>query len=117
MKRAVAIALVAVLATVQMVARPADAAIDCGQVQSGLSPCIPYLTGGGNPAGSCCQGVRHLASMVTSKEDRRAACQCAKDAANSFQNIKDDAAAQLPGKCGVQLNVPISRTIDCSGLN
>ena len=37
-----------------LVAKPGEAAITCGQVDSSLASCIPYLMGGGNnPAAAC----------------------------------------------------------------
>lgn len=44
--KAVAVAVVVVLAMVQFIAEPAHA-ITCGQVDAALAPCVPYLTQGG----------------------------------------------------------------------
>uniref|UniRef100_A0A5B7CET5 Non-specific lipid-transfer protein n=1 Tax=Davidia involucrata TaxID=16924 RepID=A0A5B7CET5_DAVIN len=115
MMKGVAIALLVVLAMVELMARPGQA-IDCGQVDAALAPCMPYLTGSGSPSGPCCDGARNLKSMTPTKADRQAVCNCAKEAAARYQNIKDDAAQQLPQKCGVQTNIPISRTTDCASV-
>ncbi|THG05095.1 non-specific lipid-transfer protein 1-like [Camellia sinensis] len=108
---AITLVVVVVLATVQLMAKPSNAAINCSQVEGALSPCIQYLTQGGTPSDTCCSGVRNLQSEAQTKEDRQAACSCMKTAAASFQ-IRDDAAAELPQKCEVQINIPISRNTD-----
>ncbi|XP_059670678.1 non-specific lipid-transfer protein 1-like [Cornus florida] len=109
-----AITLLVVLAMAQFMASPARAAISCGQVSAALAPCLTYLTQGGTPSGQCCTGAKNLQAMAQTKDDRQTACRCAKDAATRNQNIKDDAAAQLPQKCGVQTTIPISRNTDLS---
>ncbi|KAJ9683675.1 hypothetical protein PVL29_019307 [Vitis rotundifolia] len=95
--KGVVIALLVALAMVHFMAEPARA-ITCADVNKALAPCISYLTGGGGPTSACCGG-------------------CAKDAASRNPNIKEDAAAALPTKCGVQTNIPISRSTDCSTVS
>nr|WEA82704.1 nonspecific lipid transfer protein 9 [Solanum melongena]WJJ08753.1 nsLTP9 [Solanum melongena] len=87
--------------------------VTCGQVDANMAPCVSYLTQGGNPSAACCSGVKALSGLAQSTDERRTACNCLKAAANRYSNLKDDAAQALPGKCGVSLNVPISRTINC----
>ncbi|KAM3266138.1 hypothetical protein CQW23_01150 [Capsicum baccatum] len=112
---AVVLALV-VLAAVQlaMAARLDEQwGITCGQVDANVAPCVSYLTQGGEPGAACCSGVKTLSGLAKSTDERRTACNCLKAAANRYPNLKDDAAQALPSKCGVALNVPISRTINC----
>ncbi|KAK4379472.1 hypothetical protein RND71_001334 [Anisodus tanguticus] len=85
----------------------------CGQVDSILAPCVPYLTQGGQPGDACCSGVKTLRGLAQSTDERRTACNCVKAAANRYANLKDDAAQALPSKCGVALDIPISRTTNC----
>ncbi|KAK9273469.1 hypothetical protein L1049_018279 [Liquidambar formosana] len=83
------IPMLGVLAMIQFMAKPGQATnITCGQVDSCLAPCIPYLTGGGEPVPACCDGVKNLKAMTPTTEDRRAACTCVKEAADRYQNIK-----------------------------
>ncbi|XP_057486812.1 non-specific lipid-transfer protein 1 [Actinidia eriantha] len=117
MIKGLAITVVAVLAVVQLLARPTDAAVSCGQVDTALTPCLTYLTKGGTPSTQCCSGVRSLKSMTGTKADRQTACNCLKQAAARYQAIKDAAAAALSQKCGVQFSVPISRKTDCSKIS
>ncbi|OAY49409.1 non-specific lipid-transfer protein A-like [Manihot esculenta] len=116
MKGAV-ISMLVVVAMVQYMATPGEA-IDCGQVSSSLAPCIPFLTGGdASPSSGCCSGVKNLNSLAQTTADRRAACDCIKTAAARYPNIKDDAASSLPQKCGIDFNIPISKSTDCQSIN
>ncbi|KAF3657884.1 hypothetical protein CQW23_01151 [Capsicum baccatum] len=115
--KAVAVVLVlVVLAAVQLAMAgrlEQQTGITCGQVDANLAPCVSFLTQGGEPSAACCSGVKTLSGLAQSTDERRTACNCLKAAANRYANLKDDAAQALPGKCGVALNVPISRTINC----
>ncbi|KAI5665641.1 hypothetical protein M9H77_15494 [Catharanthus roseus] len=111
----VAMSLVVLAAVVHFMAMPSEA-ISCGQVESSLAPCLQYLLGGGTPSGTCCTGVKTLNGMLYSKLDRQTACNCLKSAAQRNPSIKPDAAASLPGKCGVSLPVPISPTTNCNAI-
>ncbi|OWM67007.1 hypothetical protein CDL15_Pgr000459 [Punica granatum] len=76
---------------------------------------MPYLVNeGGNPSSDCCNGVRKLQSLTPSTGERRAACQCMKQEAGKVHNIKPGSASNLPGKCGVQVPVPIRGDVDCN---
>lgn len=107
----VLIALMVVVAAAVLV-QPGFA-VTCGQVETSLAPCMPYLTGGGNPAAACCNGIQNLKNLTPATSDRRDACRCVKAAASKFQNIKEDAASALPDKCGVQIGIPISMSTNC----
>ncbi|KAK3036634.1 hypothetical protein RJ639_030203 [Escallonia herrerae] len=113
MMKGVAVTMLVVLAMVQFMARPGQAAVTCGQVDSSIAPCISYVTGGGNPPDSCCAGVRNLMAMTPAQADRQAACQCLKGAAARYPNLRPDAASNLPQRCGVSINIPISTTTNC----
>ncbi|CAK9155794.1 unnamed protein product [Ilex paraguariensis] len=54
--------------------------------------------------------------MAKKPEDKRVASNCMKEAANRYSNFMDDAAQALPDKCGVKMDFPVSRHIDCDGL-
>ncbi|XP_057999179.1 uncharacterized mitochondrial protein AtMg00810-like [Hevea brasiliensis] len=43
----------------------------------------------------------------------RAACDCIKTAAARYPNINANAASSLPKKCGIDFNIPISKSTDC----
>ncbi|KAK2966113.1 hypothetical protein RJ640_002024 [Escallonia rubra] len=111
--KAAAISVIVVLAMVQLMVKPGQA-INCGQVDASLAPCLTYLTQGGTPPVQCCSGVRAITEMATTQADKRAACQCVKDAASHEKTLNDDAAKTLPQKCGVKMDIPISPTTDCN---
>ncbi|KAL3629362.1 hypothetical protein CASFOL_026584 [Castilleja foliolosa] len=115
MKGPIAVILLAVLAAVILAARPGEA-VSCGDVQGSLSPCLPYLTGGDEPTGSCCSGVQSLVGSLQSQQDRQTACNCMKSAASSY-NVRRDNAANLPGKCGVSIGMSVSPDVDCSQVS
>ncbi|PON89651.1 Lipid transfer protein/Par allergen [Trema orientale] len=115
MKKGSVVASLLVLAmAVFFMAKPGQA-ITCQQVDVALSSCVSYLTGNaGEPSLACCNGVSSIKQNTPTKTDRQTACQCVKDAATKISSLKDDAAQQLPAKCKVQINVPISKTVDCN---
>ncbi|KZV49696.1 non-specific lipid-transfer protein A-like [Dorcoceras hygrometricum] len=100
------------LVVVSLVVRPGEG-LSCGDVQGSLSPCLQYLSSGGEPSADCCNGVSNLSNSVQSQQDRQTACNCIKSAASSF-SIQPDAAASLPGRCGVSIGYSISPNVDCS---
>lgn len=111
MKGVAVITLLVVLSVV--FARPSEAAINCSQVSGALAPCVSFLTQGGNPTPQCCTGLKNLVNMASTQQDRRAACNCVKSAAARYP-IKQDAASNLPGRCGVSMNIPISPNTNCN---
>ncbi|KAL9288989.1 Non-specific lipid-transfer protein 11 [Arabidopsis thaliana] len=92
-------------------------AIACPQVNMYLAQCLPYLKAGGNPSPMCCNGLNSLKAAAPAKADRQVACNCLKSVANTIPGINDDFAKQLPAKCGVNIGVPFSKTVDCNSIN
>ena len=99
-----------------VVVAPHAEALGCGQVQSNLVPCLPYLQGSG-PLGGCCGGIKALLGAAKTPADRKAACACIKSAASSIKGIDEGKAAGLPGACGVNIPYKISPNIDCSTVH
>lgn len=107
------VAIFAILAVASLVVQHGQA-VTCGQVDAALVPCINYLTGReDNPSPACCGGVKTVKGLAQTTADKRAACSCVKAAANRYADLKDAAAQNLPAKCGVELDIPVSRTVDC----
>lgn len=106
------VSAIAMLVFVQLMVGPAQA-ITCGQVTSFLAPCIPYLSNGGTPSTACCSGVKSLVGAATTTSDKRAACACVKEAANRLAGLDAAAAAALPTHCGVTMDIPISKNVNC----
>ena len=114
MKGAV-ISMLVLVALVQFMVKPAGA-ITCGEVDSDLSACVPYLTGrgGDDPPPQCCAGVIKLKNSAVSIADKKAACECVKAAAARISDISEAAASSLPAKCDVQIDIPISKDFNCA---
>ncbi|XP_033513497.2 non-specific lipid-transfer protein 1-like [Nicotiana tomentosiformis] len=114
--KGIIISAIAVLAMIQFMVEPGQA-LTCGQVDASLAPCIPYLTQGGDPSAACCIGVTALKGMAQNTADKRAACNCVKATANRYANLKEDAAQALPNKCGVTLDITVSKSVNCDMIN
>ncbi|KAJ6722591.1 NON-SPECIFIC LIPID-TRANSFER PROTEIN B-LIKE [Salix koriyanagi] len=114
MKGAV-ISMLVLVASVQFMVKPAEA-ITCGDVDSDLFACVPYLTGkgGDDPPPQCCAGVIKLKNSAVSVADKQAACKCVKAAACRISGIDDAAASSLPANCNVQIDFPISKDFNCA---
>ncbi|PQM41143.1 non-specific lipid-transfer protein A-like [Prunus yedoensis var. nudiflora] len=108
--------MLVVLALAHLMVQQGEA-VNCGQVNSNLAPCVTYLTTGGVPPEACCKGVENIKAITQTTADRQQACECFKAAGNRFPNVKEDAATTLPGKCGIASNIPISKSINCQNIN
>ncbi|CAA7025534.1 unnamed protein product [Microthlaspi erraticum] len=109
--------LVLVITLIMVIGYQEGEAIQCSQVNMYLAPCLAYLRGGGNPSPQCCGGLNSLKAAAPGTPDRQAACQCLKTVATQIPGISDDNAKQLPTKCGVNLGVPFSKSVDCNTIN
>ena len=92
-----------------------EATITCDRVASDLMPCVGYITGptGAKPPPACCDGAKALVAEATTPEDRKAACECLKQAAAIFQfNYQN--AHDLPNYCNIQLPFEITPDLDCN---
>ncbi|KAK3004482.1 hypothetical protein RJ639_020078 [Escallonia herrerae] len=67
--KAAVISVIVVLAMVQLMVKPGQA-INCGQVDASLAPCLTYLRQGGNPPPQCCDGVRTITGMATTPQTK-----------------------------------------------
>ncbi|XP_030479883.2 non-specific lipid-transfer protein 1-like [Cannabis sativa] len=99
-----------------VVAMPLSHALTCGQVATGIKPCINYLKTGGALPPQCCDGIRSLNNEAKTTVDRKAVCNCLKSAAKSITGINLNIAAGLPGKCGVNVPYKISPSTDCNNV-
>ncbi|KAL5732163.1 hypothetical protein ACHQM5_004813 [Ranunculus cassubicifolius] len=118
MANLVALKIAMVVFACMLVSAPyAESAITCGQIAGNLVNCLAYLKSGkGAPAAPCCNGVKSLNAAAKSTADRQAACTCLKTLARSSNanGINANAAAGLPGKCGVNIGYPINFNTDCT---
>ncbi|KAK4796695.1 hypothetical protein SAY86_029021 [Trapa natans] len=106
-----ALAVVTLLACMIMAT---ESVLNCGQVATGVAPCLPYLRNVGPVTPTCCAGVRSLVNVARTTPDRRAVCTCLKSAAGNIRGINLSVASSLPSKCGVSIPYKISPATDCN---
>ncbi|XVF57153.1 hypothetical protein PTKIN_Ptkin06aG0181200 [Pterospermum kingtungense] len=90
-------------------------AITCLDVKNKMKPCIKYLQNREALPGKCCAGVRALNKQAKTTPNRRTACKCLLSEARSI-HPRDDLAVNLPAKCGVNIGVKPSYSINCNTL-
>ena len=110
------VALIAAVALVVMLAAAPRAAValNCGQVDTLVKPCLPFARGGPGPSAECCAGVKNLHNQARSTADRQTACNCLKTVAAGIAGLNLGNAAAIPSRCGVSIPYTISPSIDCS---
>ncbi|CAL0306273.1 unnamed protein product [Lupinus luteus] len=110
------VACVVLMCMVVVGAPIAHATITCGQVVSGIVPCLTYLQSGGAvrlvPV-TCCDEVKGLVALAQNTAVKQTTCNCLKSTAASIQ-FNAENAASLPGKCGVNLAYKINTSTNCS---
>ncbi|MED6224348.1 hypothetical protein PIB30_083069 [Stylosanthes scabra] len=109
--------VVLILCMAMLGAPIAEAAIQCGFVTTNIAPCLSYLKAGGNPAQPCCNGIRTIVRAANNTPSRQAVCNCLKSAAAGLgSQISPVNAANLPGKCGVNIPYKISTSTNCASI-
>jgi hypothetical protein len=98
---------------VALLVSEALAAITCEKVGSNLVPRLPYTTGRGTLSLGCFNGIRLLNGASSHSADRQVACRCIKTLTSTINGLDLGAISGLPGKCGVSVPIPISRSTDC----
>lgn len=87
----------------------------CKNVTTAIAPCVEFLTGTGDaPSPNCCRGVKRVADMGDTKADRQAICKCLKSQAERIPTLDPKRASELPKKCNMTVDEPISPDVDCS---
>ncbi|CAL0324776.1 unnamed protein product [Lupinus luteus] len=89
--------------------------ITCGEVGPLLLPCVPFLQGSGTgqPSTSCCSGPKSIFDRATSTQNRRAFCECFKQAAPII-GLNPGRSKQLPKLCNISLPFNLDPKIDCN---
>ncbi|OIW02829.1 hypothetical protein TanjilG_29605 [Lupinus angustifolius] len=113
----VCVAFLSLVAILVLTSVPGEG-FNCDDAKEELFPCLEYIIGEGGdaPSSECCDAVIDLKSSTPTKNDRRSACECLKAAADGFSGLRDDLAASLPKRCGVNVGFPISRNINCNTI-
>nr|XP_043611560.1 non-specific lipid-transfer protein-like [Erigeron canadensis] len=94
-----------------------EAQVSCDQIVIKLINCESFLFGYSNvPGVQCCASAQDVVQQANaSKEVLKATCRCLKAAAQAMPvNLSN--AAQLTQSCNLNLNIPISPSVDCDSL-
>ena len=92
----------------------AHSVFQCTDALPKVTPCQNYVLGGATtPSAECCAGLNSLDKATTKHEDRKALCECAKEAAKlvpiDFSKIN-----QIPNLCHIPFNLTIGPDMDCN---
>lgn len=106
------------LLTLMFALHVAAVEVSCGDAVNSLIPCGPFLIGAGQaqPGERCCQSAQELKRMATTTDTRRSLCRCLEQAGPSF-GVNPEQALKLLSMCKLDLNIPISGTINCNSLS
>ncbi|KAM0937310.1 putative plant non-specific lipid-transfer protein/Par allergen [Dioscorea sansibarensis] len=93
----------------------AAATVTCNSITAEAAPCLSFITGKvRTPPAACCSGLKQIVHSGTTVTDRRAICQCMKNAIKEFPGVKEKYLSQLPKACHVSVSFPISSHTNCN---
>ncbi|XP_019430990.1 PREDICTED: non-specific lipid-transfer protein 1-like [Lupinus angustifolius] len=89
--------------------------ITCGEAGPLILPCVQFLQGSGpgQPSAFCCSGAKSIFVAATSTQNRRALCECFKQAAPLI-GLNPNRSKQLPKLCNINLPFDLDSKIDCN---
>ncbi|KAG9445813.1 hypothetical protein H6P81_011941 [Aristolochia fimbriata] len=92
------------------------AAIDC--LKDNLKTCIQFLTGKAIavPQATCCIGMKGISNCVKTREDRKDACECIREAADKTPAFRPDRVLRACEICGVKLPFDIFINSSCENV-
>ncbi|CAI0546049.1 unnamed protein product [Linum tenue] len=97
-----------------VVANVSEAAgITCPTVTSKAVTCAGFATGHApSPAPACCAGLKQLAGMVRTLDDKKAICRCLKATSKSM-GVKDQFLSRIPSACKINVGFTVSVNTNC----
>ncbi|KAH7673715.1 Plant non-specific lipid-transfer protein/Par allergen protein [Dioscorea alata] len=96
----------------------AAATVTCNTITTEAAPCLGFITGTvPSPPAVCCSGLKQIVNSGTTVTDRRAICQCMKNAIKEFPGVKEKFLSQLPKSCHVSVSFPISSHTNCNTVH
>ncbi|KAK9147279.1 hypothetical protein Scep_006036 [Stephania cephalantha] len=108
------------MALIMLVSESAAIVIDCYTVGAELYPCLPYIVKHSEepkPSPACCGDLKALIGKAKTRHDRVRVCKCIKKTMRKIRHLDRRRAAGLPTACGVPINPPPARHMDCSRVD
>ncbi|KAK9103871.1 hypothetical protein Sjap_021125 [Stephania japonica] len=105
------------LLALMLVSELAAVVIDCYTVGVELYPCLAYVVKHSKepkPSAACCGDIKALKGMAKTRHDRVRVCKCIKKTLRKIRHLDRGRARGLPDACGVPINPPPARDMDCS---
>ncbi|XP_071698942.1 non-specific lipid-transfer protein Lac s 1-like [Rutidosis leptorrhynchoides] len=91
-----------------------EAALRCIDISNVFSWCMEYVKARAPLSPDCCEHLKALNNEAKTTEDRQQICKCIRIDYGQSLKIKNDIAAGLDGKCGVNLGT--NPSTDCNKL-
>ncbi|KAG9445870.1 hypothetical protein H6P81_011998 [Aristolochia fimbriata] len=95
-----------------------EAAIECGKMMENLKTCIQFLRNKVvSPGSACCSTMKELNKGAKTQEDRKAACECVKEAtADKNPPFKLDRVNSLNHFCVTKLLTDVFINTSCESV-
>lgn len=97
-----------------LVGQVTEAAVSCGTVTMKAAPCLNYAKGvDAVPSTQCCSGLTALATGAKTLDDKKAICNCMKNAVKNIKGVQDKFLSKIPTACNIKVNFPVSLSVNC----
>ncbi|KAG9441597.1 hypothetical protein H6P81_017451 [Aristolochia fimbriata] len=94
-----------------------EAAIDCAGMKHELASCVPYLTAKVIQAPKkCCSGMRKMNKVVDTEENRKAACECMREAAGKTPALRTDRVHGINPLCETKIPNDVIVNPSCKSI-
>ncbi|KAK1375663.1 Non-specific lipid-transfer protein C, cotyledon-specific isoform [Heracleum sosnowskyi] len=112
------VSMFVLLSVLFLVAQVTEAAVSCGTVTMKAAPCLNYAKGTDSaPSAQCCTGLTALATSAKTLDDKKAICNCMKNAVKNIKGVQDKYLSQIPTACKIKINFPVSLSVNCDKIN
>ncbi|KAL1829482.1 hypothetical protein ACET3Z_007894 [Daucus carota] len=107
-----------ILSVLFLAAQVSEAAVPCSTVTVKAAPCLNFARGvDATPSAQCCSGLTALASGAKTLDDKKAICNCMKNAVKNIKGVQDKYLSKIPTACKIKVNFPVSLSVNCNTIN